>query len=130
MIAAQQYFIEYGTDMAMERLFTLLPNFIPDYCLTGVEKAMDRWAALVLQAYKKSYYLKEKIPALKVKEDIVSYAKYKWPLLFSRFYEAYRYIYTTQAIWLALFHRPLAESSSAKICLLRQQKFGTEFAEE
>lgn len=91
MIAAQQYFIEYGTDMAMERLFTLLPNFIPDYCLTGVEKAMDRWASLVLQAYKKSYYLKEKIPALKVKEDIVSYAKYKWPLLFSRFYEAYRY---------------------------------------
>lgn len=91
MIAAQQYFIEYGTDMAMERLFTLLPNFIPDYCLTGIEKAIDRWAALVLQAYKKSYYLKEKIPSLKVKEDIVSYAKYKWPLLFSRFYEAYRY---------------------------------------
>lgn len=90
MIAAQQYFIEYGTDMSMERLFTLLPNFIPDYCLTGIEKAMDRWAALVLQAYKKSYYLKDKIPALKVKEDIVSYAKYKWPLLFSRFYEAYR----------------------------------------
>lgn len=90
MIAAQQYYIEYGTDMSMERLFTLLPNFIPDYCLTGVEKAMDRWAALVLQAYKKSYYLKEKIPSLKVKEDIVSYAKYKWPLLFSRFYEAYR----------------------------------------
>ncbi|XP_055300601.1 myosin-VIIa isoform X1 [Sitodiplosis mosellana] len=90
MIAAQQYFIEYGTDMSMERLFTLLPNFIPDYCLTGIEKAIDRWAALVLQAYKKSYYLKDKIPALKVKEDIVSYAKYKWPLLFSRFYEAYR----------------------------------------
>lgn len=90
MIAAQQYFIEYGTDMAMERLFTLLPNFIPDYCLTGIDKAIDRWAALVLQAYKKSYYLKEKIPSLKVKEDIVSYAKYKWPLLFSRFYEAYR----------------------------------------
>lgn len=94
MIAAQQYFIEYGTDMAMERLFTLLPNFIPDYCLTGVEKAMERWASLVLQAYQKSYYLKDKIPALKVKEDIVSYAKYKWPLLFSRFYEAYRWVFS------------------------------------
>ncbi|KAH8375739.1 hypothetical protein KR093_008372, partial [Drosophila rubida] len=90
MIAAQQYFIEYGTDMSMERLFTLLPNFIPDFCLSGVDKAIERWAALVLQAYKKSYYVKDKIAPLKIKEDIVSYAKYKWPLLFSRFYEAYR----------------------------------------
>ncbi|KAI8428235.1 hypothetical protein MSG28_002457 [Choristoneura fumiferana] len=90
MIAAQQYYIEYGQDMNNERLYTLLPNYIPDYCLTGVEKAVDRWGALVVQAYKKSYYVKEKIPTYRVKEDVVSYAKFKWPLLFSRFYEAYR----------------------------------------
>ncbi|XP_022820375.1 myosin-VIIa [Spodoptera litura] len=90
MIAAQQYYIEYGQDMNTERLYTLLPNYIPDYCLTGVEKAVDRWGALVVQAYKKSYYVKEKVPAYRVKEDVVSYAKFKWPLLFSRFYEAYR----------------------------------------
>ncbi|XP_072937048.1 myosin-VIIa [Epargyreus clarus] len=90
MIAAQQYYIEYGQDMNTERLYTLLPNYIPDYCLTGVEKAVDRWGALVVTAYKKSYYVKEKVPAYRVKEDVVSYAKFKWPLLFSRFYEAYR----------------------------------------
>uniref|UniRef100_A0A1B6CKI8 Myosin-VIIa n=1 Tax=Clastoptera arizonana TaxID=38151 RepID=A0A1B6CKI8_9HEMI len=90
MIAAQQYFIEFCADLNMERLLNLLPNYIPDYCLTNAEKSVDRWAALIVQAYKKSYYLKEKIPALRVKEDVVSYAKFKWPLLFSRFYEAYR----------------------------------------
>ena len=111
MIAAQQYYIEYNNDLNSERLLNLLPNYIPDYCLTG-DKPVDYWHQLITQAFKKvilsvilcysvgqvcfiflfqSYYVKENVPALKAKEDVVSYAKYKWPLLFSRFYEAFRY---------------------------------------
>ncbi|KAK9510245.1 hypothetical protein O3M35_005070 [Rhynocoris fuscipes] len=90
MIAAQQYYIEYSSDMNMERLLSLLPSYIPDYCLTNGDKSIDRWATLILQAFKKSYYVKDLVLTLRVKEDIVSYAKFKWPLLFSRFYEAYR----------------------------------------
>ena len=33
MIAAQQYYIEFGNAFDPERLFSLLPNYIPDYCL-------------------------------------------------------------------------------------------------
>lgn len=90
MLAAQQYYIEFGTELKPEHLLGLLPNYIPDYCLQGGEKSIERWVNLVISAYKKSYYYKDKVAGQKVKEDIVSYAKLKWPLLFSRFYEAFR----------------------------------------
>lgn len=51
---------------------------------------MERWANLIRAAYQRSYYVREKSAVLKVKEDIVAYSKYTWPLLFSRFYEAFR----------------------------------------
>lgn len=35
--------------------------------------------------------------AQKVKEDVVNYARFKWPLLFSRFYEAFKFSGTPPA---------------------------------
>ena len=55
MIAAQQYYIEYGNDLNEERLFNLIPNYIPDYCLQR-DNAVEMWHHLVLQAYKKASY--------------------------------------------------------------------------
>lgn len=53
MIAAQQYYIEFCSELNSERLLTLLPNYIPDYCLTNGDKSIDRWATLTHLAYKK-----------------------------------------------------------------------------
>ncbi|CAG0892124.1 unnamed protein product [Darwinula stevensoni] len=90
MISAQQYYIENGLDTNPERLRAALLSYIPDYCLPSGEESLDRWLKLTLQSFKKAYFVKEKSPGVRVKEDIVSYAKIKWPLLFSRFYEAFR----------------------------------------
>ena len=42
--------------MNEDRLFNLIPNYIPDYCLQR-ENANEMWAHLILQAYKKVYFL-------------------------------------------------------------------------
>ncbi|XP_071164800.1 myosin-VIIa-like isoform X4 [Mytilus edulis] len=90
MIAAQQYYIEHGSGVNMDRLSNLLASYIPDSSLSKAN-AMNQYINLVTQKLKTNYFSNERIKPNKVKEDIVSYAKYKWPLLFSRFYEAYKF---------------------------------------
>ena len=88
----QQYYIDYGAspEMVLERLQSLLPSYIPDSSLQGA-KSLDCWMQEVYNAFKKSYFVRDRVPPLKVKEDTVDCAKGKWPLLFSRFYEAYKF---------------------------------------
>ncbi|KAL5004977.1 hypothetical protein ScPMuIL_018433 [Solemya velum] len=90
MIGAQQYYIDYGSNPNTERLTSLLPTFVPDHSLSK-PNGVNYWMAGIFNKLRTSYFANERIKPLKVKEDIVSYAKYKWPLLFSRFYEAYKF---------------------------------------
>lgn len=52
MVAAQQYYIEYGTDLNQERLSTNLTGYIPDYCVASGENALERSAELFVNAIK------------------------------------------------------------------------------
>ncbi|KAJ6223846.1 hypothetical protein RDWZM_002391 [Blomia tropicalis] len=90
MIGAQQYYVEFGDDFKMDHLLSMISNYIPDHYIHSNEKSIEKWTNYVVNAYKKSYFYREKIATIKIKEDITEYAKYKWPLLFSRFYEALR----------------------------------------
>ncbi|OQV23320.1 Myosin-VIIa [Hypsibius exemplaris] len=89
MIAAQQYFVDFGNDMNRDRVLALIPQYIPDNQLTR-DGQVEHWTQLLMAAYQKSYFVREKSAPLTVKQDIVSYSKFTWPLLFSRFYEAFR----------------------------------------
>ena len=90
-IAAKQYYIEYGEDLKPDRIKELLQTYIPDSYLQA-PKAPDMWTHLIVSHYDKIFRQQEvKVQASKVKEDIVLFAKFRWPLLFSRFYEAHRF---------------------------------------
>ncbi|ELR60057.1 Myosin-VIIa, partial [Bos mutus] len=83
-LASQQYFVDYGSEMILERLLTLVPTSLP-------ATTLEKWAQLAIAAHKKGIYAQRRTDAQKVKEDVVNYARFKWPLLFSRFYEAYKF---------------------------------------
>ena len=55
MIAAQQYYIDYGDMLNQERLQALLPTYcVPDYYLNnGSTKTIERWVQTVMNAHKK-----------------------------------------------------------------------------
>uniref|UniRef100_A0A914X4M5 Unconventional myosin heavy chain 6 n=1 Tax=Plectus sambesii TaxID=2011161 RepID=A0A914X4M5_9BILA len=92
-MAAQQYFIDVGSEMKVEKLTAQLPAYIPEFVLNASNKAnnQERWIQLILHAFRKKFATKQSADALTLKEDIVTFAKFKWPLLFSRFYEAYKF---------------------------------------
>ncbi|MXQ92235.1 hypothetical protein E5288_WYG020442 [Bos mutus] len=89
-LASQQYFVDYGSEMILERLLNLVPTYIPDREITPL-RTLEKWAQLAIAAHKKGIYAQRRTDAQKVKEDVVNYARFKWPLLFSRFYEAYKF---------------------------------------
>jgi myosin-7 len=88
-IAAKQYYVEFGPEMEMERLSRLVPSYIPDHILGN--KGADKWAQRIEKVHSKLPYTKQGALPQKVKEDVVTFAKCEWPLLFSRFYEAFKF---------------------------------------
>ncbi|CAB1316642.1 unnamed protein product [Coregonus sp. 'balchen'] len=89
-LASQQYYIDYGSEILQERLLNLIPSYIPDREISST-KTNDKWAQLVVATHKKGVYTQKRLDPQRVKEDVVDFARFKWPLLFSRFYEAFKF---------------------------------------
>ncbi|KAM4047644.1 LOW QUALITY PROTEIN: unconventional myosin-VIIa [Anomaloglossus baeobatrachus] len=89
-LASQQYYVDYGSELIMERLLNLIPSYIPDREITP-SKNVEKWAQYIIAAHKKGIYAQKRSDAQKVKENVVDFARFKWPLLFSRFYEAFKF---------------------------------------
>ncbi|KAG5269103.1 hypothetical protein AALO_G00198310 [Alosa alosa] len=89
-LASQQYYVDYGAEILVERLISLIPSYIPDREISTA-KTVEKWAHFIMAAHKKGIYAQNRMDPQKVKEEVVDFARYKWPLLFSRFYEAFKF---------------------------------------
>ncbi|MCI4386629.1 hypothetical protein PGIGA_G00064610 [Pangasianodon gigas] len=89
-LASQQYYIDYGSEILQERLLTLITSYIPDREISA-SRTVDKWAQVIMSVHKKGIYTQKNFDPQRVKEDVVDFARFKWPLLFSRFYEAFKF---------------------------------------
>ncbi|XP_030294075.1 unconventional myosin-VIIa isoform X3 [Sparus aurata] len=89
-LASQQYYVDYGSEILQDRLLSLIPSYIPDREITSTKTA-EKWVQLIINAHKKGLHSKRRPNTQRVKEDVVDFARLKWPLLFSRFYEAFKF---------------------------------------
>ena len=88
MLVAQQFYIDHGAknDQVLQ---DRVQDYLPEFVITA-DKPLQFWLQQVSAALNKSYYIKEHAANIKVQEDVVNFARFKWPLLFSRFYESIR----------------------------------------
>lgn len=69
-----------------------LPLFtVIDLSISHFKKPVFQNLEYIHERIFKAFQSKAAVDPSKIKEDIVQYAKFKWPLLFSRFYEAYKF---------------------------------------
>ncbi|XP_077578551.1 unconventional myosin-VIIa-like isoform X1 [Stigmatopora nigra] len=88
-LASQQYYVDYGSEVLLERLLSLIPSYVPDREINS-SRTVEKWAHFIMAAHKKGIYTQKRFDPQKVKEEVVDFARHKWPLLFSRFYEAFK----------------------------------------
>lgn len=53
MIAAQQYYVDYGTELHADKLNSAMTSYIPDFCLNSSDKSPEKWTQLVTSAFRR-----------------------------------------------------------------------------
>uniref|UniRef100_A0A915BGX9 Myosin-VIIa n=1 Tax=Parascaris univalens TaxID=6257 RepID=A0A915BGX9_PARUN len=90
-LAAQQFYVDHGSQLDVDKLEENLHLYIPEFEMKNAKGSNhERWLQLVMHAFRKRFS-QHHPTALEVQQDVVSFAKRKWPLLFSRFYEAHKF---------------------------------------
>ncbi|XP_038672457.1 unconventional myosin-VIIa-like isoform X3 [Scyliorhinus canicula] len=87
-VAAKYYYVRFGADVETEKGVMVVHACISDKLLKS--KSPEKWCQQIT-AQVKDLFVSERPNALKFKEQLVDSARMKWPLLFSRFFEASKF---------------------------------------
>ncbi|KAI6191670.1 Unconventional myosin-X [Aphelenchoides bicaudatus] len=95
LLAAQQFFVQQNGQVQMEAdiLEKQLTSLLPEAIVTKNKTSLDteKWLQLIMNVYRKAFPQNTQYSVSSVKKDVCQFAAKRWSLLFSRFYEAYKF---------------------------------------
>ncbi|KAF3691274.1 Unconventional myosin-VIIa [Channa argus] len=84
-LTAKHLYIQHGSDSRPENMMEAVQDCINNSLLEA--KSEDKWVQMVSTAHAEGPYLSSRQKAESVKAEVVDYARDKWPMFFSRFFE-------------------------------------------
>uniref|UniRef100_A0A8C6NF36 Uncharacterized protein n=1 Tax=Melopsittacus undulatus TaxID=13146 RepID=A0A8C6NF36_MELUD len=88
-IGAKYCYIQFGDSIHNELVQKVLHDCIPAKQLKS--KPLEKWVSLITYAHAKAPYTQDRLSRQTVKEQLVDFARFQWPLLFSRFFEVTKF---------------------------------------
>ncbi|XP_053162242.1 unconventional myosin-VIIb isoform X2 [Hemicordylus capensis] len=88
-IGAKYCYVQFGESIQNELVENILQECIPTKLLRS--KSREKWVSLITYAHAKAPYTQDRLSPQSVKEQLVDFARFQWPLLFSRFFEVTKF---------------------------------------
>ncbi|OPJ79251.1 unconventional myosin-VIIb [Patagioenas fasciata monilis] len=88
-IGAKYCYIQFGDSIHNEPVQKVLHDCIPVKQLKS--KPLEKWVSLITYAHAKAPYTQDRLSRQTVKAQLVDFARFQWPLLFSRFFEVTKF---------------------------------------
>ncbi|XP_056315904.1 unconventional myosin-VIIa isoform X1 [Danio aesculapii] len=84
-LAAKHFYVQHGSDISMENTKTVVRECINSKLLEA--KSEDKWTQMVNTAHAQGPFINSRTKSDKVKAEVVDFARQKWPMFFSKFFE-------------------------------------------
>uniref|UniRef100_A0A6Q2ZDT3 Uncharacterized protein n=1 Tax=Esox lucius TaxID=8010 RepID=A0A6Q2ZDT3_ESOLU len=88
-LAAKHFYVQYGPDSGESNAKAVVQDCISPSLLEA--KSQDQWMQMVSTAHAQGPYINSRQKAVSVKAEVVDYARKKWPMFFSRFFEVTKF---------------------------------------